>query len=175
MQRRRAVEVEAARKALEASREQTRAEYARGIVNDLAEAEQKAAQTAQELIKAEKKIQDQVLGAPMDGTVQQLAVHTVGGVVTPAQALMVVVPADAHVEVEAMVLNSDIGFVHDGDPAEINVDTFNFTKYGLLHGKVISPAPGMAVTVEIRTGQRRVIEYLLSPLLRYRHEAARER
>jgi len=97
MQRRRAVEVEAARKALEASREQTRAEYARGIVNDLAEAEQKAAQTAQELIKAEKKMQDQVLRAPMDGTVQQLAVHTVGGVVTPAQALMMVVPADAHV------------------------------------------------------------------------------
>jgi len=37
-----------------------------------------------------------------------------------------------------MVLNSDIGFVHDGDPAEIKVDTFNFTKYGLLHGKVVS-------------------------------------
>jgi hemolysin D len=53
MQRRRAVKVEAARKALETSREQTRAEYARGIVNDLAEAEQKAAQTAQGLIKAE--------------------------------------------------------------------------------------------------------------------------
>ncbi|MGQ0682922.1 hypothetical protein [Bradyrhizobium sp.] len=63
-QRRRAVEVEAARKALEASREQTRAEYARGIVTDLAEAEQKAAQTAQELIKAEKKMQDQVLPRP---------------------------------------------------------------------------------------------------------------
>lgn len=232
VQRRRAVEVEAARKALEASREQTRAEYARGIVTDLAEAEQKAAQAEQDLIKAEKKIRDQVLRAPMDGTVQQLAVHTVGGVVTPAQALMVVVPSDAKVEVEAMVLNSDIGFVHDGDTAEIKVDTFNFTKYGLLHGKVVSVsqdsiqrdkpqgqqadsqrqsgqtarsseppgqellyaarvaldetkmqvedrmvdlASGMAVTVEIRTGQRRIIEYLLSPLLRYRHEAIRER
>lgn len=232
VQRRRAVEVEAARKALEASREQTRAEYARGIVNDLAEAEQKAAQAEQDLIKAEKKIRDQVLRAPMDGTVQQRAIHTVGGVVTPAQALMVVVPSDARVEVEAMVLNSDIGFVRDGDPAEIKVDTFNFTKYGLLHGKVVSVsqdaiqrdkphgqqadtqrqsgqtarsseppgqellyaarvaldetkmqvedrtvdlAPGMAVTVEIKTGQRRIIEYLLSPLLRYQQEAARER
>ncbi|MDO9296845.1 HlyD family type I secretion periplasmic adaptor subunit [Bradyrhizobium sp.] len=231
MQRRRGVEAEAARKALEAGRDQARAEYARGIVNDLAEAEQKAAQTAQDLIKAEKKIQDQVLRAPMDGTVQQRAIHTVGGVVTPAQALMVVVPADAKVEVEAMVLNNDIGFVHEGDSAEIKVDTFNFTKYGLLHGKVVSVskdaimrdkpqaqaeaqrqsgqtarsseppgqellyaarvaldetrmqvedrmvdlAPGMAVTVEIKTGQRRIIEYLLSPLLRYRHEAIRER
>ncbi|WP_426425317.1 HlyD family type I secretion periplasmic adaptor subunit [Bradyrhizobium genosp. A] len=230
-QRRHAVEIQAARKALEASREQTRAEYARGIVTDLAEAEQKAAQTAQDLIKAEKKMQDQILHAPMDGTVQQLAIHTVGGVATPAQALMVVVPADANIEVEAMVLNNDIGFVHDGDPVEIKVDTFNFTKYGLLHGKVVSVsrdaiardkataqadaqrqsgqtarsseppgqellysarvaldetrmqvedrmvdlAPGMAVTAEIKTGQRRIIEYLLSPLLRYKQESLRER
>ncbi|PMX56189.1 HlyD family type I secretion periplasmic adaptor subunit, partial [Pseudomonas sp. FW305-33] len=71
VQRRRAVEVEAARKALEASRDQTRAEYARGIVTDLADAEQKMAQAEQDLVKADKKIQDQVLRAPMDGTVQQ--------------------------------------------------------------------------------------------------------
>lgn len=230
-QRRHAVEVEAARKALEASREQTRAEYVRGIVTDLAEAEQKAAQAEQDLIKAEKKMQDQILRAPMDGTVQQLATHTVGGVVTPAQALLVVVPTDARVEVEAMVLNNDIGFVHDGDAVEIKVDTFNFTKYGLLHGKVVSVSrdaivrdkntaqsdaqhqsgqnahtseppgqellysarvsldetrmqvedrmidltPGMAVTAGIKTGQRRIVEYLLSPLLRYKQESLRER
>jgi hemolysin D len=231
VQRRHAVEVEAARKALEAQREQTRAEYARGIATDLAEAEQKAAQHLDELVKAEKKLEEQVLSAPIDGTVQQLAVHTVGGVVTPAQALLVVVPADAGVEIEAMVLNNDIGFVHDGDQAEIKVDTFNFTRYGLLHGRVISVShdaivrdqpsgapeaqkspsqaartseppgqqllyaarvsldetvmqvedrmvdlsPGMAVTVEIKTGRRRIIEYLLSPLLRYRQESLRER
>ena len=69
---------------------------------------------------------------------QQLAVHTVGGVVTPAQALLVVVPADSHLEIEAMVSNRDIGFVHAGQEAEIKVDTFNFTRYGLLHGKVMS-------------------------------------
>ena len=44
-----------------------------------------------------------------------------------------------------------------------------------VEDKIVSLAPGMAVTVEIKTGQRRVIEYLLSPLLRYGHEAARER
>jgi hemolysin D len=169
-----------------------------------------------------------------DGTVQQIAIHTVGGVVTPAQQLMVIVPADSHLEIEAMVPNKDIGFVAAGQPAEIKVDTFNFTKYGLLHGRVlnvsqdaivrdkanaagagmsasadssltasanaaggqdlvyaarvsldrsamdvdgrlVSLAPGMAVTVEIKTGTRRVIEYLLSPLLRYKQEALRER
>jgi hemolysin D len=165
--------------------------------------------------------------------VQQIAIHTVGGVVTPAQQLMVIVPADSHLEIEAMVPNKDIGFIAAGQPAEIKVDTFNFTKYGLLQGRVLSVsqdaivrdkssaagsgtsagadtspeaagakggqdlvyaarvsldrtamevdgrmvnlAPGMAVTVEIKTGTRRVIEYLLSPLLRYRQEALRER
>jgi hemolysin D len=171
------------------------------------------------------------LTAPVDGTVQQLAVHTEGGVVTPAQVLMSVVPADSHMEIEAMISNRDIGFVRDGQEAEIKIDTFNFTKYGLVHGLVQSvshdsiqrenPAdksesqrhtgdesdtseptgqelvysarialdqtemevddhmvplePGMAVTAEIKTGSRHIIEYLLSPLLRHKQMALRER
>jgi hemolysin D len=131
-----------------------------------------------------------------------------------------------------MVPNRDIGFVHPGESAEIKVDTFNFTRYGLLHGEVLSVShdaitrdrpqdksggaaqpsgdsdtsseskgqelvyaarvsldraqmqidgrlvdlsPGMAVIVEIKTGSRRVIEYLLSPLLRYKQASLRER
>src|SRR3981189_2819138 len=106
-------------------------------MTELAEVEPKAAQFGEDLVKTEKRIQAQTLRAPIDGTVQQLAMHTIGGVVTPAQALMVVVPTDTRIEVEAMVLNKDIGFVHDGDPAEIKIDTFNFTKYGLLRGEVL--------------------------------------
>jgi hemolysin D len=230
VQARRAAESAAAREALEWQREQARAEYARAIAVELAEVEPKAAQFAEDLVKADKRIEAQTLRAPIDGTVQQLAVHTIGGAVTPAQVLMVVVPADAGIEVEAMVLNKDIGFVREGDPAEIKIDTFNFTKYGLLHGKVLSVSqdaiqrdkpgdksgdkprgaedssseplgqelvfsarisldrtqmqvddrvvnlsPGMAVTVEIKTGSRRMIDYLLSPLLRYKQESLRER
>jgi hemolysin D len=230
-QERRAAEVEAAKKALEWQRAQAKAEYAAAITSELAQVEQDAAQLADDMIKAEKRMQDQVLRAPIDGTVQQLAIHTVGGVVTPAQALMVVVPSDSHLEVEAMVSNRDIGFVDVGQPVEIKVDTFNFTRYGLLHGEVLGvsqdaiarekPAdragankpngalsessepqgqelsyaarvslnrtsmqvdgkrvnlsPGMAVTVEIKTGTRRIIEYLLSPVLRYKQESLRER
>jgi hemolysin D len=70
--------------------------------------------------------------------VQQLAIYTVGGVVTPAQSLLVVVPVDSHLEIEAMVSNRDIGFVHSGQDVEIKVDTFPFTRYGLLHGQVLS-------------------------------------
>jgi hemolysin D len=157
-------------------------------------------------------------------------VHTVGGVVTPAQTLMVIVPRDSHLEIEAMVSNHDIGFVHAGDDVEIKVDTFDFTRYGLLHGQVLSISsdsivrdapsdksgdksassanatsepkgqeltyaarisldrtqiqvedkmvnlsPGMAVTAEIKTGSRRIISYLLSPLMKYRQESLRER
>jgi len=70
------------------------------------------------------------------GTVQKLAVHTVGGVVTPAQLLMVIVPRDNVLEVEAMLPNKDIGFVNPGQDAEVKVETFPFTKYGTLHGKI---------------------------------------
>ena len=61
-----------------------------------------------------------------------------GGVVTPAQGLLVLVPEESHLEIEAMVANRDIGFVHEGQVAEIKVDTFNFTRYGLLQGRVLS-------------------------------------
>ena len=224
-------EADAAVAALKDTRVQTEAEYRRALFDDLAKAEPKAAGLAQDLIKARERTKLQLLTAPVDGVVQQLAVHTVGGVVTPAQALLVVVPRDSHLEIEAMVSNRDVGFVQPGQEAEIKVATFNFTRYGLLHGKVlsISPdtvghddsqdqtkdkppqgaqaatpprddpgpvyaarisldrtrmqiegkpvdlSPGMAVTAEIRTGERRIISYLLSPLRKYRQDSLRER
>ncbi len=224
-------EAAAALSALKEQRHETLADYRRTNLGDLAQAEQKAASLKEQLIQAEQRRQLQTLTAPVDGTVQQLAVHTVGGVVTPAQPLMAIVPADSRLEVEASVPNRDIGFVHEGQEAEIKIDTFNFTRYGLVHGRVLSVAqdavarerpaeksgaapsqgslaessepqgqelvyaarvsldrtemqvedrlvklaPGMAVTVEIKTGSRRVIEYLLAPLLRYKQAALRER
>jgi len=227
VQKSRFAEAEAALQVVNAHRVQSEAEFRRLLLADLKTAQDKADTLAQELVKAERRMQGQTLTAPVDGIVQQLSVHTVGGVVTPAQTLMVVVPADSRLEIEAMVSNRDIGFVRAGERAEIKVDTFNFTRYGLLRGDVLSvssdavdretqagpgeegaaktpaPAPrrelsyvarisldrtamdidgrsvnlrpGMAVTAEINTGTRRVIEYLLSPLLRYREESLRER
>jgi hemolysin D len=230
VQRSRLNETEAAVAALRETRLKTVAENRRTLLEDLTKAEQKAAALMQDVIKAERRTKLQLLSAPVDGVVQQLAVHTVGGVVTPAQALAVLVPADSRLEIEAMVSNRDIGFVHAGQEAEIKVDTFSFTRYGLLHGKVldVSPdaiaidkpqderpndragvmaptseprgqelnyaarvsldrtqmqveeglvnlSPGMAVTVEIKTGSRRILSYLLSPLIRYRQEVMRER
>jgi hemolysin D len=223
-------EADAAIGALAETRSKAEAEYRRILFDELTKAEQKAAGLAQDVIKAERKAKLQILTAPIDGIVQQLAVHTIGGVVTPAQPLAVVVPRDSELEIEAMVSNRDIGFVFAGQDAEIKIDTFNFARYGLLHGRVNSVSrdaiestrreessrsapsgaqstssepngqelvyaarvgidraqmeiegrpvqllPGMAVTVEIKTGSRRIISYLLSPLVRYRQEVLRER
>ncbi|WP_051785990.1 HlyD family type I secretion periplasmic adaptor subunit [Endozoicomonas numazuensis] len=163
----------------------------------------------QESIKAQELHNQQLITAPLDGTVQQLQIHTIGGVVQPAQALMQIVPKEAKMEVEAWVLNKDIGFVQEGQKAEVKIDTFNFTKYGQISGELINISndavpdekqglrylanvqivkgwmlvekrkvnlsPGMSVAVEIKTGQRRLIEYFLSPLLRFKQESIRER
>src|SRR6201999_4196101 len=131
-------EAKAAVAAIIETRGQTNAEYRRTLFGDLTEAERKAAGVAADLSKAERRTKLQQLTAPVAGIVQQLAVHTVGGVVTPAQSLAVIVPSDSQLEIEAMVSNRDVGFVHAGDEVEIKVDTFDFTRYGLLHGKVLS-------------------------------------
>jgi hemolysin D len=138
VQQRKIVEVTAARQALEQQIEQTKAAYEHQVLNDLADAEKKAAEFSQDLVKADQKTGEQIMRSPIDGTVQQLAVHTVGGVVTPAQQLLIIVPADSRLEAEAMISNRDIGFVSSGQQAEVKIDTFNFTRYGLLRGKVIS-------------------------------------
>ena len=185
------------------------AETRRLALDTLNEAEQKAHGYGQELVKTESRGRLMTLTAPVDGTVQQLAVRTVGGVVTPAQVLMVIVPRDDTLEVEAFLENKDIGFVNAGQTAEVKVETFPFTKYGTIpasltlvshdaindekrgliystrarlqratmqvEDKSVNLSAGMAVTVEIKTRQRRVIEYFLSPLLQYGSESLRER
>ena len=114
IQRSRVQEADAAIAAIIESRAQADAEFRSKQFAELAEAERKAGGLADDLAKAQRRTKLQLLTAPVDGVVQQLLVHTVGGVVTPAQQLAVVVPADAVLEVEAMISNRDIGFVHVG-------------------------------------------------------------
>ena len=104
-------ETEAAIAAIAETRNHTASEFERTLSADLSEAERKAAGLREDITKAEEKARLQHIVAPVTGTVQQLAVHTVGGVVTPAQPLLVVVPADSKLEIEAMISNKDIGFI----------------------------------------------------------------
>lgn len=131
-------EADAAIAVLVETRTKAVAEYERALFEELAKAEQKAAGLAQDVIKAEQRTSLQRLTAPIDGIVQQLVVHTIGGVVTPAQALMLVVPSESSLEIEAMISNRDIGFVEVGQDAAIKIDTFSFTRYGLLQGRILS-------------------------------------
>jgi hemolysin D len=137
IQQSRSNEADAAITVLAETRSKAVAEYERALLDGLAKAEEKAAGLVQDVIKAEQRTSLQILKAPIDGTVQQLAVHTIGGVVTPAQMLMLVVPTESRLEIEAMISNRDIGFVEVGQDAAIKIDTFNFTRYGLLQGKVL--------------------------------------
>ena len=133
LQQSRLREADAATALLKETRERTAAEYRRSTYDALAKAEQKAASAAQEVIKAERRTKLQRLTAPVDGVVQQLAVHTVGGVVTPAQALAVVVPSESQLEIEAMLSNRDIGFVHAG------TESGDQGRYVQLHALWASP------------------------------------
>jgi hemolysin D len=138
VQQSRASEADAAISVLVETRVKAVAEYERGLFEGLAKAEEKVAGLTQDVIKAQQRTSLQKLTAPIDGMVQQLATHTIGGVVTPAQMLMLIVPTESRLEIEAMVSNRDIGFVEPGQEAAIKIDTFNFTRYGLLQGKVLS-------------------------------------
>jgi hemolysin D len=191
------------------ARVQAAEEFRGDRLAELAEAEQRLAQLDQELIKMERLRGLQSLASPVDGVVQQLSIHTIGGVVTEAQQLMVIVPESSRLEIEATLLNKDIGFVQAGQQVAIKLETFPFTRYGTIDGEVLHVSsdavqheqlglvylariamsratmeadgktvyltPGMAATAEVKTGKRRVIEYLLSPVLRYGDESLEER
>ncbi|SHJ99542.1 HlyD family type I secretion periplasmic adaptor subunit [Propionispora hippei] len=185
-------------------------EHETDIMTKLVEDRRQLQSIQEEISKAEEKHRLSTITAPITGTVQQLAVHTVGGVVTPAQVLMLIVPEGEQMEIEVWVPNKDVGFVYAGQSAEIKVETFNFQKYGTLDAtlveissdavedkdkglvyrallrtdvnyfaladdRVVYLSPGMAVTAEVKTRKKRIIEYFTDPFIKYRSEGLRER
>ncbi|MBA3771788.1 MAG: HlyD family type I secretion periplasmic adaptor subunit [Ramlibacter sp.] len=208
-QRARLLETQATLRESESARTAFVAEVRRTLRDREAQADFKHQQASQDQTKATQREKLTVLVAPVAGTVQQLAAHTAGGVVTEAQTLMVIVPDGAQVTAEVTMENKDVGFVNAGQSAEIKLETFPFTRYGTVpatvsrvsadavndekrgalfpatltlkatridvDGKAIRLSPGMNLTAEIKTGQRRVIEFLLSPIQRAGHESLRER
>ena len=187
------------------------AEFRSRVTTELVEATKKRESVEKELVKARQRSDLQVLRAPIDGVVQQLAVFTVGGVVTQAQLLMTIVPGSEGLEVEAKVMNRDIGHLRVGQRVINKIETFDFTRYGYIEGEVQwvgtdavvdqkigtfypvriklaqSETPnivhgqrgqitaGMTVTSDIRIGERRMLDYFLAPMLRYKEESLRER
>lgn len=111
------------------------AQFRREQLDDLDKANQQVTQSEDDETKAVTREHLLSLTAPVDGTVQQLAVHTLGGVVTTAQAVMEIVPDDA-LEVEAKVENKDVGFLKVGQPVVVKIDAFPYTRYGTLEGEL---------------------------------------
>ena len=112
------------------------AEHQSDLYQQLTDSEYQLQEAMQEMVKAEQIKGHQTLKAPVDGFIQQLAVHTVGAVVTRADKLLVIIPEDATLEVEASVLNKDIGFVDTNQVVNVKVDAFEYTRYGMLKGEL---------------------------------------
>lgn len=107
------------------------------VFAELAKAEADARLRREELVKARQRSRLQVLTSPVDGTISQLAVHTVGGVVESAKPIMAVVPANGALVAQVRILNKDIGFVRAGQDVAVKLEAFPFTRYGTLQGRVM--------------------------------------
>ncbi len=198
----------------------------------LAEAERQIDDYAQKAAKAGAKLDRMTIKSPIGGVVLGLSVTTVGQVVNPSEEIMRIVPDGSDLEIEAYVENRDIGFLEAGQPAIVKIESFPFTRYGVLGATVVrvardaipepdaqavesNPAkttksnyfggaqrtqnlvfpvtlslasktididgapiplrPGMATTVEVKTGKRRILEYVFSPLVQTVSSAMKER
>jgi hemolysin D len=172
-------------------------EYRNKLLTELTQKSKEATSLRTEVETTQFRNAKQQIIAPVDGSIGKLLVHTVGGVVTPAEKLLTLIP-------KATVLNQDIGFVNKQMEAAVKIDTFDFQKYGLIHGEVkhiaddaiedeklgpvyeitIEPKettlrvegkeltinPGMSVTAELKVGKRRVIEFFIYPMIKYLDE-----
>ncbi|WP_422397277.1 HlyD family type I secretion periplasmic adaptor subunit [Sphingopyxis kveilinensis] len=201
-----------------------RGSFGKSAATELVENQERAGLAREEVRKSQRRQAYLQLRAPVSGTIQQLAISTVGGVVQPAQTLMIIVPDNAAPVVEARIQNKDIGFIREGQPVRVKLEAYPFTDYGIVpgvvesisrdavdtsepgtaeerdrNGRVVQPGlfyttrirllkrtirvagrdqpigPGLAVQAEIKTGDRRIIQYLLSPIAQSVDEAMRER
>lgn len=157
----------------------------------------------------EDRVERTIVRSPMKGTVKQLKVNTIGGIIQPGMDLVEIVPFDDSLLVDARVLPSDIAFIHPEQHATVKFTAYDFSIHGSLSAKVvhISPdtivdeegvsyyqvrlqtednhlgnedeplpiIPGMTVQVDILTGKKTILDYILKPILKTKELAFRER
>lgn len=112
------------------------ASYHKDIMTALVEAKKEYYTVIESIKKADEDSRMATIYAPISGRVYNLNIHTLGGIVTDAQALMQIVPEDAKLEFEVYADNKDIGFIKVGQEAEVKVETFNFQKFGMYKAEV---------------------------------------
>ncbi|ACA20921.1 type I secretion membrane fusion protein, HlyD family [Methylobacterium sp. 4-46] len=210
---------------LEQKLAQARADFLKEAAEQRVTALRKVAVADQTLRKEREREAERHLTAPVSGTIQDLKVHTLGGVVSAAETLLTLVPDDMPLEVEASVAHREMGFVREGQRAEVKLEAFPFTRYGTVGGTVrlvgreasaqggamptrpgeeprgsgageesayrvrvsldrasvpteggaVALRSGMAVQADIMTGRRRVIAFLVDPVLAGWKEFGHER
>ncbi|WP_313642229.1 HlyD family type I secretion periplasmic adaptor subunit [Stenotrophomonas sp.] len=183
--------------------------------SELVKLEMELSQTSESLVGRADVVERTTVTAPVRGTVKNVRVNTIGGVIQPGEHILEIVPLEEQLLVEGKIRPKDVAFLRPGLPATVKITAYDYAIYGGLTGTVehISPdtlkddekasagrpdttyyrvvvltnksalhagdkdlpiIPGMVATVEIRTGEKTVLDYLLKPVLKAR-EAFRER
>ena len=196
---------------LRAQIQDRRSSFRTSARTDLSKNEAELAGIEEVLAAREDQLRRTVVRAPMRGTVKNIRLTTLGGVIQPGSDIMEIVPLEDQLLVEARIRPSDVAFLRPGLPATVKIAAYDYSIYGGLSGELehISPdtitdedrrgetfyrirvrteqnylegrgeqlpiIPGMTATVEILTGHKTVLEYLLKPVLKVRDSAMRER
>ncbi len=147
--------------------------------------------------------------SPVDGTIKDILINTVGGVVQPGADIIEIVPRDDQLIIEARIRPADIAFLHPGQKAVVKITAYDYSIYGGLDGELIDISadtltneqgetfyrvrirtdetalkrrgevleiiPGMVASVDILTGEKTVMEYILKPLVKTLDNAMNER
>lgn len=196
-------------RSLDADENKIRNDFENKAINALINQKERLKQSELNHQSASEVLKRTTITSPIDGVIEQLQVHTIGGVVKPVAVVATVVPHNTPLLAEVFIQNKDIGFVKVGQAVKVKIDSFQFTKYGYMTGKIkfistdaqnhehlgtaykvkialdtqtltvngqaIPLTAGMSLVAEIKTGKRRIIEYILSPLMKIKDEAFGER
>lgn len=160
-----------------------------------------------------KAVEDQVarttVRAPVKGTIKQVLVNTIGGVVEPGMDLVELIPLEDTLLIEARIRPSDIAFLRPNQEARVKFTAYDFSIYGGLDavlenigvdtvvdergeafyhirvrteenslvrgGKDLPIIPGMVATVDILTGKKSVLDYILKPFIKMKENALKEK
>lgn len=179
---------------------------------ELAKNEAELAAIAESNTARADQVKRTVIRSPMHGTVKNIRVTTVGGIIQPGQDIMEIVPLDDQLLIEARIKPSDVAFLRPGLAAMVKITAYDYSIYGGLEaaleqisadtirdekkpdesyyriqvrtkqphlqnkdGSPLPIIPGMTATVELLTGHKTVLDYLLKPLLKTKDSALRER
>ncbi|MGF1611596.1 MAG: HlyD family type I secretion periplasmic adaptor subunit [Kiloniellales bacterium] len=179
------------------------------VSDELNKAKAELKSASEMLFAGEDKVSRTEVRSPVRGTIKQLKLNTVGGVIQPGEDILEIVPLDDTLLVEARIRPADIAFLRPGQEATVKITAYDFSIYGGLKAKLerisadtikddsgesfyrvylrterntlrhrdaeLPIIPGMTAAVEILTGEKTVLDYLLKPILKARERALKER